>query len=220
MQIGWLEDKQTKAKAIELTNVIRFFANRGWTPATSSNFSFVKDQEQKAFVISRSGQDKSQFKPNHFMLIDERGQAIEPKEAKPSAETLIHLSLYNWQPIECVLHTHSPASTVLSMKYAGLGTDFAHPGEMTFTGYEIKKAFDGIDTHDTTVTLPIFPNSQNMVEFANNLNHYLAQRDELFGFAIAGHGLYTWGNTIQAAKRHVEAWEFLFECRLLELRMG
>jgi len=106
------------------------------------------------------------------------------------------------------------------MKYAGFGTDFAQPGEITFTGYEIKKAFDGIDTHDTTVTLPIFPNSQNMVEFANHLNHYLAQCDELFGFAIAGHGLYTWGNTIQAAKRHVEAWEFLFECRLLELRIG
>jgi len=220
VQIGWLEDKQTRARAIELTHVIRFFANRGWTPATSSNFSFVKDREKNTFVISRSGQDKSQFKPNHFMVIDEHGQALEPKEAKPSAETLIHLSLYQWQPIECILHTHSPASTVLSMKYAGFGTEFTQPGEITFTGYEIKKAFDGIDTHDTTVTLPIFPNSQNMVEFANHLNHYLAQCDELFGFAIAGHGLYTWGNTIQAAKRHVEAWEFLFECRLLELRIG
>lgn len=59
-----------------------------------------------------------------------------------------------------------------------------------------------------------------MVEFADNLDRYLAGSDELFGFAIAGHGLYTWGNTIQAAKRHVEAWEFLFECRLLELRIG
>ncbi|MEQ8968947.1 MAG: hypothetical protein RIE73_00955 [Coleofasciculus sp. C1-SOL-03] len=34
-----------------------------------------------------------------------------------------------------------------------------------------------------------------------NSDRYLAGSDELFGFAIAGHGLYTWGNTIQAAKR-------------------
>ncbi|MEQ9358982.1 class II aldolase/adducin family protein [Coleofasciculus chthonoplastes] len=72
---------------------------------------------------------------------------------------------------------------------------------------------------ELTNVIRFFPNSQNRVEFADNLNHYLAQCDELFGFAIAGHGLYTWGNTIQAAKRYVEAWEFLLECRLLELRI-
>lgn len=217
MQIRWLQDKETRTKALELIDVITFFANRGWTPATSSNFSFVKDGEKKVFVISRSGQDKGNLKPNHLMLIDEQGQGIEPKEAKPSAETLIHLSLYKWQPIQCVLHTHSPASTVLSRKYAPKDNNFATPGEMIFAGYEIKKAFDGIETHDTILRLPVFPNSQNMVEFSANLDEYLAQTDDLLGFAIAGHGLYAWGRTIQEAKRHIEAWEFLFECRLLEL---
>jgi methylthioribulose-1-phosphate dehydratase len=29
---------------------------------------------------------------------------------------------------------------------------------------------------------------------------------------VAGHGLYTWGRSIDAARRHIEAYEFLLEC--------
>ena len=32
------------------------------------------------------------------------------------------------------------------------------------------------------------------------------------GFLLAGHGLYSWGNSIAATKRHIEVFEFLFEC--------
>jgi methylthioribulose-1-phosphate dehydratase len=31
------------------------------------------------------------------------------------------------------------------------------------------------------------------------------------GFLISGHGLYTWGQSIAEAERHVEILEFLFE---------
>jgi methylthioribulose-1-phosphate dehydratase len=40
------------------------------------------------------------------------------------------------------------------------------------------------------------------------------------GFLVRGHGLYAWGETLAAAKRHVEGLEFLLSClwqeRLLE----
>ncbi|MEA5470306.1 methylthioribulose 1-phosphate dehydratase [Spirulina sp. 06S082] len=224
MKAQWLQEEETQLKAIELSNAVRFFGSRGWTPATSSNFSFIADRQRNVFAISQSGRDKTQFKPEDLMLVDETGKTIEPEGAKPSAETLIHLSIYNWKSVDCVFHTHSPASTVLSKRYLKSGESFAKFREISFEGYEIQKAFAGINTHETTVTLPVFSNSQNMVEFSENLTQYLTQhltdRDELFGFAIAGHGLYTWVNTIQMAKRNVEAWEFLFECRLLELRLG
>ncbi|MDH5613825.1 MAG: class II aldolase/adducin family protein, partial [Gammaproteobacteria bacterium] len=34
------------------------------------------------------------------------------------------------------------------------------------------------------------------------------------GYLIRGHGFYTWGNNMEDALRHVEAFEFLFECEL------
>lgn len=36
------------------------------------------------------------------------------------------------------------------------------------------------------------------------------------GFLIAGHGLYAWGRTVDDALRHVEAFEHLFSCVVLE----
>ena len=37
---------------------------------------------------------------------------------------------------------------------------------------------------------------------------------ELHGYLVAGHGLYAWGRNMKEAHRHVEAFEFLFDCAL------
>jgi methylthioribulose-1-phosphate dehydratase len=41
---------------------------------------------------------------------------------------------------------------------------------------------------------------------------------EMVGYLIAGHGLYTWGADVAEARRHVEAFDFLFTCELERLR--
>ena len=33
-----------------------------------------------------------------------------------------------------------------------------------------------------------------------------------YGYLIRRHGLYTWGRDLAEARRHVEIFEFLFEC--------
>jgi methylthioribulose-1-phosphate dehydratase len=45
---------------------------------------------------------------------------------------------------------------------------------------------------------------------------YMESNATVHGYLIGGHGFYTWGESVDAALRHVEAFEFLFEC---ELRM-
>jgi ribulose-5-phosphate 4-epimerase/fuculose-1-phosphate aldolase len=39
------------------------------------------------------------------------------------------------------------------------------------------------------------------------------------GYLIAGHGLYAWGASVDDALRHVEAFECLFECEVLERKL-
>ena len=41
--------------------------------------------------------------------------------------------------------------------------------------------------------------------------NYWEKNFNIYGFLLAGHGLYTWGKTIAEAKRHIEVLEFLFE---------
>jgi methylthioribulose-1-phosphate dehydratase len=38
-----------------------------------------------------------------------------------------------------------------------------------------------------------------------------APRHPFHGFLLSGHGLYTWGSSLEEARRHIEIYEFLFE---------
>ncbi|MCO4755061.1 MAG: methylthioribulose 1-phosphate dehydratase [Bacteriovoracaceae bacterium] len=200
-----------KTKREHLVEAIRFFSSKGWTPATSSNFSFRETANN--IVISRSGVDKSKFAVNDLIQIDNNGAVIKPQHEKSSAETLIHTCVYNTFPqVNCVLHTHSVNATAMSRLYKSRE-------RIHFSNYEVLKAFDGIKTHETEISLPIFPNTQDMGEFCVWLNDYFKKEDYIHGLLIEGHGLYTWSSTIEGAKRQVEAFEFLLECEILESAM-
>jgi methylthioribulose-1-phosphate dehydratase len=85
-----------------------------------------------------------------------------------------------------------------------------------FDGYEMQKAIRGHTTHEQVVALPIFENTQDIPALADRL----AERWELavlpYGFLVCAHGLYAWGASVAEARRHVEGWEFLMQCRLTE----
>ncbi|NJN75665.1 MAG: methylthioribulose 1-phosphate dehydratase [Synechococcaceae cyanobacterium RL_1_2] len=169
--------------------------------------------DQGEIWISRSGVDKSKFQPEDFIKVDQDGQPYpEYQPVKPSAETLIHCYVYRHFPkVHCVLHIHSIAATILS----GL---FLAQQRIIFSGYEVIKGIHGQTTHDTDLALPIFANDQDMKIFCNQL-HDRQQELGNYGFLMAKHGLYAWGDSIGAAKRHLEVWEFLLECELELLKI-
>jgi methylthioribulose-1-phosphate dehydratase len=43
---------------------------------------------------------------------------------------------------------------------------------------------------------------------------YLDKADVCYGYIIAGHGVYAWGESVAEALRHIEALDYLFECEL------
>jgi methylthioribulose-1-phosphate dehydratase len=49
---------------------------------------------------------------------------------------------------------------------------------------------------------------------AGQVEQYLDKHEICHAYIIAGHGLYTWGSSIQETLRHLEALDFLFECEL------
>jgi methylthioribulose-1-phosphate dehydratase len=192
--------------AEELLEAIRFFNQKGWSPATSTNYS-ARSTNKHEFIISRSGVDKSKFALSDLILINPTGEVLPPFNRpgiKSSAETEIHTAIYEMFPeTNCVLHTHSVLGTVLS--HTLVNEKF-----MTFEGFEILKGLEGNMTHELKAIVPIVPNSQNMEDILDNMKHQYAPN--VHGFLIAGHGLYTWGKDIASTKRHIETFEFLFEC--------
>jgi methylthioribulose-1-phosphate dehydratase len=189
---------------------VRELAERGWTPATSSNFSRRMDASHVAITVS--GRDKGRLMEGDIMVVDLDGAPVATSQ-RSSAETLLHTQLYKRFPeIGCVLHTHSLNQTVASRLYAPTGY-------VRLDGYELLKAFAGNTTHETTLDLPVLPNTQDMPELAAQVEALL-DAGPLWGYLIEGHGLYAWGRDMPEARRHLEAFEFLLACELEMRRLA
>jgi methylthioribulose-1-phosphate dehydratase len=131
----------------------------GWLPATSGNLSVRLDRN--SFAITVSGRDKGRLTANDIMRVDLAGEPLSP--GRPSAETLLHTSLYRWSnDIGAVLHTHGRTSTVLGLRHAGRD-------RVVLKGYELLKAFAGIETHATRLAFPILENTQDIAALADDV---------------------------------------------------
>ncbi|MFJ3264241.1 methylthioribulose 1-phosphate dehydratase [Pseudomonas sp. NPDC086581] len=182
----------------------RFLYSRGWSPATSSNYSARLATDRALLTVS--GKHKGQLGEDDVLETDLAGNSLEPGK-KPSAETLLHTQLYAWRPeIGAVLHTHSVNATVLSRLTVG--------DRLELEDYELQKAFAGVTSHEGRVTVPIFDNDQDIARLATQVQPWLDAHPDCPGYLIRGHGLYTWGAHMSDALRQVEAFEFLFECEL------
>lgn len=196
--------------AEEICNAGRFLYGRGWSPATSSNYSRRLDAQRIAITVS--GRHKGELGAGDVMVVDLQGQPVQ-SQAKSSAETLLHTVLYAQNPaLGAVLHTHSVKATVLSRLIG--------PGEaLVLEGYELQKAFTGTQTHETRTVIPVFENTQDITALAEQTRAWYGADLSQPGYLIRGHGLYTWGETMADCLRHVEAFEFLFECELETMRV-
>jgi methylthioribulose-1-phosphate dehydratase len=188
----------------------RFLYERGWSPATSSNYSARIDKKHIAITVS--GKHKGHLGAGDVMVVDMNGEPVQ-SDCRSSAETRLHTVLYEVFPeVGAVLHTHSVKATVLSR--------LVPEGEpLQLEGYELQKAFSGVHTHESAVTVPVFENTQNIDALAMRTRDWFADHPEQPGYLIRGHGLYTWGKTMADCLRHVEAFEFLFECELETMRV-
>ena len=160
-------------------------------------------------MITQSGKEKSRLSPADLMICDLHGTAVD-QSLTPSVETPLHTCMFNLDAdIGAVLHTHSASATVLS-RAAG--------PELMISDYEMQKAFTSVETHDESVNVVIFDNDQDMQALGARIEQ--AWTDAQFtvpGFLIRGHGLYAWGKKLGDAQRHVEGFEFLFQCSWQEL---
>lgn len=197
-------------KSAEIIEAGKFLYSRGWSPATSSNYSARIDQEHIAITVS--GKHKGQLSEGDVMVVDLGGRPVL-SECKSSEETLLHTALYQLFPqVGAVLHTHSVGATVLSRL-------LADEPALQFRDYELQKAFSGQMTHDAEIMIPIFDNTQDILTLAAKTKTYFGRHGQIPAYLIRGHGLYTWGADMNECLRHIEALEFLIQCELEMFRI-
>lgn len=180
------------------------FYRRGWVLGTSGNFSARISKKPLRLCITASGNEKGKLDETHFLEIDDNAEVLQGF-GSPSAETLLHLTIYRSFPnTRSILHTHSVWGTILSDVYF-------EKGYIEIEGYEMLKGLVGVKTHEHTEQVPIVENSQDYVALSHVIENVFRENPKCHGVYLRRHGLYTWGESISEAKRHIEIFEFLFE---------
>jgi methylthioribulose-1-phosphate dehydratase len=195
--------------AEQLVRVGRRFDERGWVMGTSGNFSVVIGRDPLRLAITPSAAFKGELQADQILEMDDRGAPVDaalPPAPRPrvSAEALLHLEIVRARGAGAVLHTHSIWATRLSERFAGARGFFIE-------GYEMLKGLEGVRTHEHREWLPIVENDQDMARLSVVVRGVLEEHPEAHGFLLRRHGLYTWGNALPQAVRHVEILEFLLE---------
>jgi methylthioribulose-1-phosphate dehydratase len=197
--------------AARLVDIGRRFYARGWALGTSGNFSAVVSRAPFRLAITASSVHKGQLRRGDILQCDERGALVGRGSGRrgivpnrPSAETLLHIEIARLRGARAILHTHSVWATVLSDLHA-------HEGGLGIEGYEMLKGLKGVPSHEHREWIPIIQNDQNMPRLAQRVNETLEKDGDAHAFMLCRHGLYTWGDTLDDAERHVEILEFLFE---------
>ena len=187
-----------------IAEIARGFYARGWLMGTSGNLSAVVQREPLRLAITASGLDKGELKAEQVILIDEDARLVNEYPGKPSDESLLHVCIAKERGAGAVLHTHSIWNTILSDL-------FAAEGGISIEGYEMLKGLQGVRTHEHVEFLPIIENSQDMPALAEVVGKTLIEHSSAHAFLLRRHGLYSWGQTLAEAKRHIEILEFLLE---------
>ena len=190
--------------AAELAEAGKAFYDRGWVLGTSGNFSMLLGRKPMRICITASGNEKGNLEETHFLELDDDAEILQGF-GKPSAETMLHLTIYRLIPkARSILHTHSVWGTILS--------DVCfQEGGIEIEGYEMLKGLSGVKTHAHRETVPIIENSQDYIALSHVIDTVIKENKSIHGIYLRRHGLYTWGETVTEAKRHVEIFEFLFE---------
>ena len=190
--------------AADLARVAHSFHARGWLLGTSGNLSAVVQREPLQLAMSPSGVDKGELRAEQLLSIDDNARIVGQQRGKPSDESLLHIRIVKERGAGAVLHTHSIWNTILSDVYAP-------EGGVKIEGYEMLKGLQGVHTHEHAEWLPIVENSQDMTALADTVAVTLNRHNAAHGFLVRRHGLYSWGENLAEAKRHIEILEFLLE---------
>ena len=186
----------------------RDFHTRGWVLGTSGNFSAVLTRKPLRLAITVSSVSKGDIRPGDVLTIGVTtarvGKSGTRSGLRPSAETALHVAVVQSQGAGAVLHTHSVWSTMLSELYN------AERG-LRFSGFEMLKGLEGVRSHEHAEWVPILENDQDIPALARRVETVMKQSPAIHGFLLRGHGLYTWGDDLAQARRHVEILEFLLE---------
>ena len=206
-------DRAAEQAGVALAEIATSFARRGWFPATSGNLSVrvSAPDEPLLLIVSASGRDKASMTAADFLLVDDSLRPVEPGALRPSAETVVHARIYQATWCGCVVHVHTVWNNLIAERAF-------FQGEAVLRDLEMLKGLD-IWEEGAEIRVPVVENLFELPALAEAIVARITD-PRVPGVLVRRHGLYAWGANPFEVKRHVEAFEFMFEYLLRVASMG
>src|SRR5882762_3641900 len=126
-------DPVTQAR-IDLTAALRSAARMGLNEGVCNHFSLEMPGDSGKFLINPQGLHWSEITPADLMIVNEKGVVVEGKHAVEPTAFFIHGRIHLGKRKKCVLHTHMPFATALTLLDGGELDVYANQNAMRYYG--------------------------------------------------------------------------------------
>ncbi len=188
--------KLFEAGALLAAEAARYTA-MGWMRGTSGNLSLRLQDDPLRLAVTASGLDKGDLTAADVVEVDATGTPTRPSDKTPSAEAGLHGRIAAVSGAGAVIHVHVLAPVLAAERW---------PDGVELRDLEMLKGF-GRSAHDDLVTIPVVPNSQDMVVLGDAFE--AGFRQDTPALIVARHGLYVWGSDLLQARHRAECLEWL-----------
>ncbi len=198
-----MADDQTRELLVEL---LRDFYRKDWVSGTGGGICGPSDDGH--LLVAPTGVHKERVRPEDLFVVDVSDTSIRRRAAdtalRPSECAHIFTLVARERGVRSIVHTHALGS-VLAGDLAG---DADH---VVIERLEMLKGIRGLTNEDRHL-VPVIDNTPREAQLVANVQRMLADPrfDAAFGVLVRDHGCYVWGTDMWEAKRHTEAYHYLF----------
>jgi ribulose-5-phosphate 4-epimerase/fuculose-1-phosphate aldolase len=104
-----------KQARIDLTAALRSASRMGLSEGVCNHFSLEVPGDPDKFLINPQGLHWSEITPGDLMVVNSKGEVVQGKHAVEPTAFFIHYALHTVTKKKCVLHTHMPWATALTL---------------------------------------------------------------------------------------------------------
>jgi ribulose-5-phosphate 4-epimerase/fuculose-1-phosphate aldolase len=135
-------DPVTQAK-VDLAAALRAAALHGLNEGVDNHFSLAVPGRDDRFLLNRFGPHWSEITASDLITVDLDGEVVEGEGEWELTAFMIHRGVHLARPsARCVLHTHMPYATAVSMTQGGFHTRVSQ-NSMMFHGRVVSLAYGG-----------------------------------------------------------------------------
>jgi len=189
------------------------FYTRGWMVGTAGNLSIRLPDD--TIWITASGRSKGNLTVDDFVRIASDATVLERSrpDLKPSAETIIHQTLYQLFPTACACyHVHSIEANLVSR--------LTPTNALILPPLEMLKGF-GIWDDPPHCVMPIFKNHSHVAQIAGDISdRFKVERPQVPALLIQDHGVTVWADSPASAQTYLEIAEYIFRYLVTARQIG